>query len=137
MDDDDTLRIEWPEPEGGEITLRHVETGEEREAADLGALSAGVWTASYRGAPVATDDPGFSLDGLQVYAQTRRSREIRAFRTPAGTLALTVREVEPYIEVTGVVSDGGVIEFEGMIAYGEPIHGPARLVAVARKGRRR
>ncbi|WP_371782106.1 hypothetical protein [Streptosporangium subroseum] len=134
VDNDDTLRIEWPEPDDGEIILRHTETGQERGTADLGMLSAGVWTASLGGEPVATDDPGFSLDGLQAYARTPRRREIRAFRTPAGTLALTVREVEPYIEVTGVVADDGVIEIEGMIAYGEPVRGPARLVAVARKG---
>jgi hypothetical protein len=134
VDSDDTLRIEWPEPEGEEIVLRHVETGEERGTANLGRLYAGVWMASHKGEPVATDDPGFSLDGLQAYAQTRRNREIRAFRTSLGTLALTVREVEPYVEVTGVVADGGVIEVEGLIAYGEPIHGSARLVAVARKG---
>ncbi|GAA4234355.1 hypothetical protein FHR32_002979 [Streptosporangium album] len=134
VDDDDMLRIEWPEPVDGTIVLRHVETGEERGDTDLVGLRPGIWMASHRGEPLATDDPGFSLDGLLVYAGTARDREIRAFRTTIGTLALTVREVEPYVEVTAVVSDGGVIEVEGMIAYGEPIEGPARLVAVARKG---
>lgn len=134
VNSDDTLRIEWPEPDDGEIVLRNVETGEEREGVDLAGLRAGVWMASHRGEPLATDDPGFSLDGLLAYAETPRTREIRAFRTSGGTLGLTVREVEPYVEVTGVQSDDGVIEVEGLIAYGTPIDGPARLVAVARRG---
>lgn len=135
VDGNDVLSVEWPEPVDGEIVLRHVETGEERGDADLTGLRPGIWMASHRGEPLATDDPGFSLDGLLAYAGTPRDREIRAFRTTVGTLALAVREVEPYVEVTAVVSDGGVIEVEGMIAYGEPAEGPARLVAVARKGR--
>ncbi|MEV8638299.1 hypothetical protein AB0395_42270 [Streptosporangium sp. NPDC051023] len=134
VDDNDTLRVEWPQPDDAEIVLRHAETGEERPGADLTGLRAGIWLASHRGGPLMTDDPGFSLDGLLTYAETPRDREIRAFRTTAGILALTVREVGPYVEVTGVVSDDGVIEVEGLVAYGEPYAGPARLVAVARKG---
>lgn len=133
--DDDTLRIEWPEPaDDTEVVLRHAETGEERSGTDLTGLRAGIWLASHRGEPLATDDPGFSLDDLIAYAGTPRDREIRAFRTSAGILALTVREVEPYVEVTGVVADGGVIEVEGLVAYGAPYEGAARLVAVPRKG---
>ncbi|MFB9677043.1 hypothetical protein [Streptosporangium vulgare] len=141
---DDVLRIEWPDPvgdgdggndgNGAEIILRHVETGEECGAADLTALSAGVWMASRGGEPIVTDDPGFSLDGLWSYAETRRNREIRAFRTSLGTLGLQVREVEPYVEVIRVTAEDGVIQVEGAIAYGEPIRGAARLVAVARRG---
>ncbi|MDP9863882.1 MULTISPECIES: hypothetical protein [Streptosporangium] len=134
MGNDDVLRIEWPEPVDGETVLRHVETGEEREGTDLAGLRPGIWMASHQGGPLATDDPGFSLDGLLAYAETPRDREIRAFRTSIGTLALTVRMVEPYVEVATVVSDDGVIEVEGTIAYGEPIEGSARLLAVARKG---
>ncbi|MFJ2033538.1 hypothetical protein [Streptosporangium sp. NPDC087985] len=134
VDGDDVLRVEWPEPVDGEIVLRHVETGEEREGTGLTGLRPGIWMASHRGEPLATDDPGFSLDGLLAYAETPRDREIRAFRTSIGTLALTVRAVEPYVEVTAVVSDDGVIEVKGTLAYGEPVEGPARLVAVARKG---
>ncbi|MEV7008402.1 hypothetical protein [Streptosporangium sp. NPDC051022] len=133
---DDTLCVEWPEPDDGEIILRHAETGEERAAAGLSGLRPGIWLASHRGEPLATDDPGFSLDGLLAYAGTPRDREVKAFRTSAGTLALAVREVGPYVEVTGVVSDDGVIEIRGLIAYGEPIEGPATLVAVPRKGTR-
>ncbi|MFS1298819.1 hypothetical protein [Streptosporangium longisporum] len=132
--DDDTLRIEWPEPVDAEIVLRHVETGQECPAADLRVLPAGDWMAFSRGEPVLTDDPGFCLDGLWSYAETRRSREIRAFRTPAGLLGLRVREVEPYVEVIRVTADDGVIQAEGAVAYGDPIRGEARLVAVARKG---
>ncbi|MEU3166094.1 hypothetical protein [Streptosporangium sp. NPDC006930] len=138
--DDDTLRIEWPQPiHGGDgndpgIVLRHVETGEECEATNLKALSAGIWTASRGGEPIATDDPGFSLDGLWAYAETPRNREIRAFRTAVGTLGLRVREVEPYVEVIRVTAEDGVIEVEGAVAYGEPIRGAAKLVAVARRG---
>lgn len=132
--DDDTLRIEWSQPGGTEIVLRHVETGEECGAADLAVLAPGVWMASCRGEPVATDDPGFSLDGLWSYAETRRNREIRAFRTTLGTLGLRVREVEPYVEVIRVASDEGVIAVEGSVAYGDSIRGEARLVAVARRG---
>ncbi|SFL09326.1 hypothetical protein SAMN05216275_15327 [Streptosporangium canum] len=134
VDNHDVLRIEWPEPVDGEIVLRHVETGEERGGTDLAGLRPGVWTVSHRDEPLATDDPGFSLDGLLAYAETPRDREIRAFRTSLGTLALTVRDVEPYVEVTALVSDDGVIEINGVIAYGEPIEGSASLVAVARKG---
>ncbi|MER5422566.1 hypothetical protein [Streptosporangium roseum] len=134
MDNHDVLRIEWPEPVDGKIVLRHVETGEEREGTDLAGLRPGIWTVSHRDEPLATDDPGFSMDGLLAYAETPRDREIRAFRTSLGTLALTVRDVEPYVEVTAVVSDDGVIEIDGVIAYGEPIEGAASLVAVARKG---
>ncbi|WP_433249058.1 hypothetical protein ACQPYK_01670 [Streptosporangium sp. CA-135522] len=134
MNCDDMLEVEWPEPVDGEIVLRHVETGEERAGVDLAGLRPGIWMASHRGEPLATDDPGFSLDELLVYAETPRDREIRAYRTPIGTLALTVREVAPYVEVTAVVSDDGAIEVEGLIAYGEAIEGTARLVAVARKG---
>ncbi|WP_433369441.1 hypothetical protein [Streptosporangium sp. CA-115845] len=132
--DDDTLRIEWSVPTDAEIVLRHVETGEECGAADLTVLAPGLWMASYRGEPVATDDPGFSLDGLWSYAETRRNREIRAFRTSLGTLGLRVREVEPYVEVIRVTADDGVIAVEGAVAYGDPIRGEARLVAVARRG---
>lgn len=134
VDADDTLRVEWPGQDDDEIVLRHVETGEERRGVDLTGLRLGIWTASHRGEPLATDDPGFSLDGLLAYAETLRTREIRAFRTTAGILALAVREVEPYVEVTGVLSDDGLIGVRGVIAYGEPIEGAARLVAVARKG---
>ncbi|MFF5208275.1 hypothetical protein [Streptosporangium sp. NPDC000396] len=135
VDDDDTLRIEWPEPDdGGQVTWRHVETGQEHTGAGLAGLRPGIWMASCRGEPVATDDPGFSLDGLVVYAGRPRTREVRAFRTTAGTLGLTVREVAPYVEVTGVGCEDGVIEVEGVLAYGVPVEGPARLVAVARKG---
>lgn len=109
VDADDTLRVEWPERDDDEIVLRHVETGEERRGVGLTGLRTGIWTASYRGEPLATDDPGFSLDGLLAYAETLRSREIRAFRTSAGILALAVREVEPYVEVTRVLSDDGLI----------------------------
>ncbi|GAA2844821.1 hypothetical protein GCM10010517_01110 [Streptosporangium fragile] len=134
MDNDDTLRIEWPEPDDAEIVLRHAETGEEHRGTDLSTLSAGVWVVSCRGEPLATDDPGFSLDGLHSYAETRRNREIRAFRTPAGLLCVRVREVEPYVEVVQVTADDGVVQVEGVIAYGESIRGAARLVAVARRG---
>ncbi|MEU4830094.1 hypothetical protein [Streptosporangium sp. NPDC023615] len=134
VDNDDTLRIEWPRPLDAEIVLRHVESGEECPAGDLTVLSPGDWTAFCRGEPVATDDPGFSLDGLWAYAESRRSREIRAFRTPGGTLGLRVREVEPYVEVIRVTADDGVIQAEGAIAYGDPIRGEARLVAVPRRG---
>ncbi|GAA3096246.1 hypothetical protein [Streptosporangium carneum] len=134
MNNDDTLRVEWPVPQEGEIVLRNAATGEERSDADLTGLQAGVWLASHRGEPLATDDPGFSLDGLLAYAATPRDREIKAFRTSGGNLGLSVREVQPYVEVTGVLSDDGVIEVEGLIAYGEPIEGPARLVATPRKG---
>ncbi|GAB2447824.1 hypothetical protein GCM10027187_13490 [Streptosporangium sandarakinum] len=141
VDGDDVLRVEWPDPDGGrsgaedgDIVLRHAETGEEHAGTALAGLAPGIWVVSYRGEPIATDDPGFSLDGLMAYAAMPREREIRAFRTSVGTLALTVREVRPYVEVTGVVSDDGVVGVTGMIAYGEPIEGPARLVAVPRKG---
>lgn len=134
VDDGDTLRIEWPAPDDAKIVLRHVETGEEHVGTDLSALPAGVWTAYCGGEPLATDDPGFSLDGLHSYAETRRRREVRAFRTPAGILGVRVREVEPYVEVVRVTSDDGVVQVEGVIAYGEPIRGAARLVAVARRG---
>ncbi|MFC6577498.1 hypothetical protein [Planomonospora parontospora] len=134
VDDEDRLRIEWPEPDDGEIVLRHAETGEERSGTDLTGLAAGMWTVSKHGAPIATDDPGFSLDGMVAYAARPRDREIRAFRTPAGTLALMVREVRPYVEVTRVDPGDGTIEVEGVLAYGEPPVGPVRLVAAARKG---
>ncbi|GAA3133177.1 hypothetical protein GCM10010466_24760 [Planomonospora alba] len=134
MDDEDTLRIEWPEPDDGEIVLRHVETGRERAGTDLTGLAAGMWTVWKHGEPVATDDPGFSLDGMAAYAARPRDREIRAFRTARGTLALMVREVEPYVEVTRVDPGDGVITVQGVVAYGEPPGGPARLVAAARKG---
>ncbi|MFF5204946.1 hypothetical protein [Streptosporangium sp. NPDC000396] len=135
VDDDDTLRIEWPEPDdGGQVAWRHVETGQEHTGAGLAGLRPGIWMASCRGEPVATDDPGFSLDGLVAYAGRPRTREVRAFRTTVGTLGLTVREVAPYVEVTAVVSDDGMIEVEGVLAYGAPVEGPARLVTVARKG---
>ncbi|MBG0814470.1 hypothetical protein [Planomonospora sp. ID82291] len=134
VDDDDTLRIEWWEPGDGEILLRHAETGQERSGTDLTGLAAGTWTVARNGMPVATDDPGFSLDGMVAYAARPRDREIRAFRTPVGTLALMVREVRPYVEVTRVDPEDGTIVVEGVLAYGEPPAGPARLVAVARKG---
>ncbi|MBG0826828.1 hypothetical protein HS041_03445 [Planomonospora sp. ID67723] len=136
MDDDDTLRIEWPEPDDGKIVLRHAETGREHEGTDLTGLTAGTWTVWKHGEPVATDDPGFSLDGLLAYAGRSRGREVRSVRTAEGTLAVLVREVEPYVEVIKVRPEDGVIAVEGLIAYGEPLGGehPAGLVAAARKG---
>ncbi|MFC4057238.1 hypothetical protein ACFOWE_02975 [Planomonospora corallina] len=134
VDDEDTLRIGWPEPDDGRIVLRHVETGREHAGVDLTGLAPGMWTVWKHGAPVGTDDPGFSLDGMVAYAARPREKEIRAFRTVRGTLALMVRRVEPYVEVTRVDPRDGVIEVRGVVAYGEPPAGPARLVAAARKG---
>ncbi|GIN02165.1 hypothetical protein [Planomonospora venezuelensis] len=136
VDDDDTLRIEWPEPDDGIVVLRHAETGQEHHGADLTGLAVGTWTVWKHGEPLVTDDPGFSLDGLLAYAGRPRSREARAMRTAEGTLAVLVREVEPYVEVTRVRPQDGVVEVEGLIAYGEPLDGehPAGLVAAARKG---
>ncbi|MFB9723205.1 hypothetical protein [Planobispora longispora] len=130
------MRIEWPEPDDGEIVLRHTETGEEHAGAELSGLAPGTWAVWKHGAPLVTDDPGFSLDGLTAYAGRPRSKEIRAFRTREGTLHVLVREVEPYVEVTRVCPEGGMITVEGLIAYGEsfPAERPAGLVAVARKG---
>src|SRR4051794_31833042 len=84
VDNDDTLRVEWPQPQDGEIVLRNVATGEERAGTILTGLQAGVWLASHGGEPLATDDPGFSMDGLLAYARTPRDREIKAFRTSGG-----------------------------------------------------
>ncbi|WP_141704313.1 hypothetical protein [Planobispora rosea] len=136
VDDDDTLRIEWPEPDDGKILLRNTETGEEHEGIDLSGLAAGTWTVSKHGAPLVTDDPGFSLDGLVAYAGRARDREIRAVRSPEGILHVLVREVGPYVEVARVCPEDGMVGVEGMLAYGEPRPAArsAWLVAVARKG---
>nr|BFE84690.1 hypothetical protein GCM10020093_072910 [Planobispora longispora] len=51
MADDDSLRIEWPEPDDGEIVLRHTETGEEHAGAELSGLAPGTWAVWKHGAP--------------------------------------------------------------------------------------
>ncbi|MFB9876797.1 hypothetical protein ACFFMN_02535 [Planobispora siamensis] len=136
VEDDDTLRIEWPGPDDGGIVLRHAETGEEHPGVELAGLAVGTWTVCKHGTPVVTDDPGFSLDGLVAYAATPRRKEVRAVRSSQGILTVVVREVEPYVEVTRVGPEDGVIAVEGIIAYGEPVAGerPAGFTAVARKG---
>ncbi len=153
VDADDVLTIGWdaPLPDGERVVLRHAASGAVRagRAAGDGArwtlpagdLGTGAWEACIEAGgivrPLRTDDPGFSLDGLLVYADRPRDRAVRVTRTPDGRAGLRVRAVAPHAEVRTVHPGGGEIRIAGRLAYTGPRRGAARLVAVARGTGRR
>ncbi|GIH92967.1 hypothetical protein Psi01_35970 [Planobispora siamensis] len=132
------LAVDDPVTEGAELVLRHRATSEERTVT-LGACGAEARGATLAISLVPLDlgpgrwdvyleqdgsrvrlrsvDPGFSLDRLDAYALSRRTRAHRAYRTRNGFLALKVDEVEPAAEVRAVWFREGRFEVTGLLAF--------------------
>ena len=141
------MTMTGPLADGTELVLRHRGTGTERRvrlghetghrheegvpgaagdtaiAVPLGGLtlSPGRWDAYLlQDGPrtrLRSTDPGFSLDGLDAYALSRRTLAYRAYRTRNGYLALKVTEADPVADVRAVWFREGRFEVTGLLAY--------------------
>ncbi|GGS75696.1 hypothetical protein GCM10010156_38160 [Planobispora rosea] len=135
------LTVDDPLTESATLVLRHRTSCEERAVA-LGApeasgaqtrdmtlavslapldLGSGRWDVylerAGRRTRLRSIDPGFSLDHLDAYALSRRTRAYRAYRTRNGFLALKVDQVEPAAEVRAVWFREGRFEVTGLLAF--------------------
>ncbi len=145
VDADDILRIRWDEPPADRrsLVLRHrdTETFVPPDHSDTGLTSVdltgvdladGTWSVHADGEPVATTDPGFSLDDLAAYARRPRTRTMHAFRGRSGALRVEIRAAEPHAEVTAVDAGRERLVVNGFFAFTEP-PAEAGVVAIRRR----